>query len=411
MAIRLDLEEVSVMRAIQRVQLAAVALLLTPALALAPAPASAAVAGTGHDDVPRPDLQQALDAVVSTGASGTLAEVRDEQGRWRGSGGVAQLGTQRPVPVDGRFRAGSITKTFVATVALQLVAERRLRLDDSVERWLPGLVPGGAGMTVRQLLSHTSGIYNYTDAMPLSGEEFLRDIRFRTFTPYQLVRIATAHPPNFPPGQGWQYSNTGYILIGLIIEKATGHSYGQEVKRRILHPLGLRHTYLPGRWPFVPGPHSHGYLPVGEGDNLRLVDVTALNPSWAWAAGEIISTTADLNRFYAALLGGRLLRPAQLAAMRTTVPVEEGFGYGLGLYSIDLPCGVTVWGHDGGIHGYLTFSLHSADNRRHLTLSVNPLAETVFEGVNGVILTEFCGTVGATARAARPLSLRHTWRL
>jgi D-alanyl-D-alanine carboxypeptidase len=392
--------EVLVMGTIRRAGLAGLALILTWALAVAPAGAAVAPAGGG---APRPDLQQALEEVVRSGASAALAEVRDEQGRWRGSAGEARLGTGRPVPVNGRFRVGSITKSFVATVVLQLSAERRLRLDDPIERHLPGLVPGGAGITVRQLLNHTSGIFNYTEdseALPLVGAEFLAQTRFRTYRPEQLVRIATAHPPYFPPGQGWHYSNTNYILAGLIIEKVTGRPYGHEVERRIIRPLGLRHTYVPGRSPFVPGPHAHGYLGpyAGEDPELRTVDITNVNPTWAWAAGEIISTTADLNRFYTALFGGRLLRPAQLAEMRATVPVEPGYSYGLGVYSLDLPCGGRLWGHDGGIHGYLTWSLHSEDGRRHLTLSVNPMEVTVLDGVNQLILTEFCGAPSPTAR-------------
>ncbi len=300
-------------------------------------------------------MQRALDAVVAAGASSAIVETRDRPGRWAGTSGTAELGSTRPAPVDGRFRIGSVTKTFVSTVLLQLVAERRLSLDDTVERRLPGLVPNGDGITVRQLLNHTSGLFNYTEAMPLDGEAFLK-IRYRYYSPRQLVGIATEHDPYFPPGQGWHYSNTNYILAGLIIEKVTGHRYGDEITRRILRPLGLRHTSIPGTSTRIPGPHAHGYLPVGD----RNVDVTELKPSWAWSAGEMISTTADLNRFYAALLGGRLLPPAQLVAMKTTVPVDPGYAYGLGLYSLELPCGLKVWGHDGGIHGYVTLSLHTA---------------------------------------------------
>jgi D-alanyl-D-alanine carboxypeptidase len=393
--------------------LAVLAVAVAPAAASAnPAPAGAVTAAAGAVPVaagavanpasanpaPRPDLQRALDAVVAAGATGALAETRDPLGRWAGVSGVAELDSGRPVPVNGRFRIGSVTKTFVSTVILQLVAERRLSLDDPVERRLPGLVPGGDKITVRQLLNHTSGLFNYTEAMPLDGEEFLK-IRFRYYSPRQLVAIATAHEPYFPPGTGWHYSNTNYILAGLTIERVTGRPYGAEIQRRILRPLGLRHTSVPGTSTAVPGPHSHGYLQIGS----RTVDVTRLKPSWAWAAGEMISTNVDLNRFFAALLGGRLLHPAELAAMKATVPVEPGFGYGLGLYSLDLSCGRTIWGHDGGIHGYVTASMHTADGRRQLTASLNPLADDgLGEAVNNLILVAHCGKAGGAAAMRLP---------
>ncbi len=378
------------MRTVRRIGMASVA--LVTGLALAAAPAAAAPTTSP----PRPELQKALDALGDAGLSGTLARVRDEKGRWAGVSGVGDLRTGEPVPVNGRFRVGSITKTFVATVLLQLESERRLDLDDSVERHLPGLVPNGKNISIRQLLNHTSGIYNYTDAMPLDGEEFLK-IRFKYYSPRDLVKIATAHAPDFPPGQGWNYSNTNYILAGMVVEKVTGRSYGSEIQRRIIRPLGLRHTSIPGRSTAVPGPHSHGYLLIGE----RTVDVTRLGPSWAWAAGEIISTTADLNRFYAALLGGKVLRPSQLAAMKTTVPVGEGFGYGLGLIGGDLPCGGKAWGHSGGIHGYITESLHTEDGRAQLSVSMNPLTgEGMDEALNNLIVTSLCGSAPVSAAKA-----------
>jgi D-alanyl-D-alanine carboxypeptidase len=232
--------------------------------------------------------------------------------------------------------------------------------------------------------------------MPLDGAEFLK-IRFRYYSPRELVSIATEHDPYFPPGQGWHYSNTNYILAGLIIEKITGHKYGDEITRRIIRPLGLRDTSIPGTSTRIPGPHAHGYIPIGD----RNVDVTELKPSWAWSAGEIISTTADLNRFYAALLGGRLLRPAQLAAMKTTVPVDSEFSYGLGLYSLELPCGLKIWGHDGGIHGFVTLSLHSADGRRQLTNSIATAADNgLGEAMIGLLTTAYCGAAPSGASAA-----------
>jgi D-alanyl-D-alanine carboxypeptidase len=317
--------------------------------------------------VDRTAFQAALDQLVAAGAAGALAEVRDEHGRWRGSSGVAELDRPRPVPVNGRFRAGSITKTFVAVVVLQLVAEGRLRLDDTVEHWLPGAVPAGDRITLRHLLDHTSGLYNYTDDLPLRDPEFL-EVRFRTWTPWELLRLATRHPLQFEPGKRWEYSNTDDIVLGLVIQQATGRPYGAEVKRRIIRPLRLHGTSVPGTNPHIRGPHAHGYLPLVSDGQVQPVDVTALNPSAAWAAGEMISTAADLNRFFAALIGGRLLGPAELQAM--TSPVPPSVDYGLGLMLRRLPCGTTVYGHMGDAPGYSAWSFTTADTRRSITLSI-----------------------------------------
>jgi D-alanyl-D-alanine carboxypeptidase len=347
---------------------------------IAPAPVTAAPANA------RSGVQEALDGVVAAGATSAIVETRDPRGRWLATSGVAELGSGRPAPVNGRYRIGSVTKTFVSTVLLQLVAERRLSLADTVERRLPGLVPGGGSITVRQLLNHTSGIFDYAEAMPVEGEEFLK-IRFRYYAPEQLVGIATVHDPYFPPGTGWHYSNTNYILAGLIIERMTGHAYGAEISRRILRPLGLRDTSVPGVSTWIPGPHAHGYLQVGE----RAVDVTELNPSLAWAAGEMISTNADLNRFFKALLGGELLLPAELAAMKTTVPSFLG-GSGLGLYSVQLPCGRTLWGHQGDIPGYSTVSMHTVDARRQFTFSLTTLVDDgLGEALDRLVTAAYCG--------------------
>ncbi|TDD12374.1 serine hydrolase domain-containing protein [Nonomuraea diastatica] len=207
----------------------------------------------------------------------------------------------------------------------------------------------------------------------MSGEGFLTKVRFTSFTGEQLVRISTKHGPDFPPGTRWSYSNTDYVVAGLIIAKVTGRSYEEEVQRRILRPLRRRNTYLPGTRTTIPGPHAHGYMRIDQDGQTRSVDVTRLNPSWAGAAGAIISTTGDLNRFFAALLGGRLLPPAQLAAMKTTVPMGGPGGPrdGLGMVEWPLPCGMKVWGKDGSIQGFETQSVHSDDGRSHISISVN----------------------------------------
>ncbi|MQA86068.1 MAG: serine hydrolase [Streptosporangiales bacterium] len=341
-----------------------------------------ATARPSHD--PRHDsLQRELDrAVADDGAPGILAGVRDGHGAWFGSAGVADLESGRKRrPVD-RFRVGSTTKTFTATVVLQLAAEKRLSLDDSVEKWLPGLVQGnghdGGKITIRQLLNHTSGIFNYTADPELSsrlaGESFLEH-RFDTYTPEQLVEIAVANPPAFAPGASWGYSNTNYILAGMIIEKVTGRSYAAEVNRRIIRPLGLIHTYLPGDDPTVRRPRGRGYSKLFLTDpDAKIHDVTKMSPTWGWAAGEMISTAGDLNRFFAALMGGRLLPPAQGREMFTGVPTKDFIPdstYGLGVLSQRLPCGVTVWGHGGTIHGSLSWTSGTRHGGHLLTVNIN----------------------------------------
>jgi D-alanyl-D-alanine carboxypeptidase len=322
----------------------------------APGAVSAEPAASGGN----PRVQALLDELVANGASGALALVDDGDRTWRLDSGAARLEPYQPLRPAARFRVGSVTKSLVATVALQLVGRGRLGLDDPVERWLPGLVPNGEAITLRMLLNHTSGLFNYTDDQ--AWLEQLIANPTRRWTPRQLVAVATAHPPTFPPGMGWSYSNTGYIVAGLVLERATGRPLERLVRQRVIRRLGLARTSFPTR-PGISGYHAHGYVPPslsGQG----YVDVTRLSPSATWAAGAVVSTAGDLRRFYAALFGGRLLRPALLHQMRTTVPVDPVFGYGLGVYSLRTACG-TVWGHDGGVPGYLTFAYHDRGGRRH----------------------------------------------
>jgi D-alanyl-D-alanine carboxypeptidase len=363
------------------------------------APAAATAADARH----RVSLQPQVDAITDAGATAALAEFRTSGSRWSGASGVRDLVTSRPAQPNGRFRIGSVTKTFVSTVMLQLSAEGSVDLDAPIERYLPGLIPGGQNITVRQLLNHTSGIYSYTDALiPATPEGFLR-IRFNRYTPRGLVAIAAAHPPYFPPGTGWHYSNTNYVLAGLIIERVTGRPYGEAVTRRVIRPLGLHDTSVPGTRTAIAGPHAHGYLLVGTEPDQRPVDTSELNPAIAFSAGEMISSTKDLNTFFAALLRGRLLPPAQLAQMKTTINLGPGSGYGLGIERDELPCGVTLWGHGGGIPGYATITEHTADGGTQLSSSLNPLRDddAVLGAAGAMIGTAFCGSPAAAPRGLR----------
>ncbi|MFF5971954.1 serine hydrolase domain-containing protein [Streptomyces sp. NPDC012769] len=343
--------------------------------------------GTGHATT-----QQALDANVAAGVPGAVAAARDGKDRWTGTAG--ERGGK------DRFRVGSITKTFAATVLLQLQAEGRLDLDDPVEKWLPGVVRGhghdGRKITVRQLLNHSSGIYSYTEDPAFQqrtfGSGFLEH-RYDTWSPKQLVEVAMAHEPDFAPGTSWNYSNTNFVLAGMVIEKVTGRPYGKAVENRIIKPLKLRATSVPGTDASMPKPHSRAYSKLSEDPGATTVhDVTELNPSLAHAAGEMISDTNDLQTFYRALLKGRLLPKAELRELTTTLPVSAEhprFRYGLGISWQKLSCGKEIWGHGGGIHGSLSEAYTTRDGEHSLAANIN--ADWTGD-TQSVIEAEFCGT-------------------
>ncbi|MER7704266.1 serine hydrolase domain-containing protein [Kitasatospora sp. NPDC097605] len=390
-------------------RLAAVALAGATVVALAPAATAAAPAGV--------DARAELRAFIADGSStAAFAEVRQDGRRiWRGTAGTSDLTTGQPVRPDGRFRIGSVTKSFVSTVVLQLVAEGRLRLDDPVEQHLPGLVPNGGAISVRHLLNHTSGLYDYLEDPQFfyRDEASLRDWvhgagRWQDYRPEQLVAVGVAHPPYFAPGQGWKYSNTNYVLAGMLIRKLTGNSWQSEVERRIVKPLHLGDTTFPGSETGVRGPHTHAYAKLPEGP----ADITRLNMTVADAAGNGISTPADLNRFHAALFGGKLLRPAEQAELKRTVPTGSGHSfYGLGVAQADFGCG-PLWGHDGGLPGWGTLLFGTADGKRQVALSYNPFEGTDQSGIDmavvNVAVKTLCGeeaaSAGAVADAAAGLS-------
>jgi len=241
--------------------IAALAVVAISGLTLA-GPAAAASTGAAPAAKEHADpLQQQVDAIQAAGAVGVLASVTTPRRTHSAAAGVADTTTSAPVPLDAEFRIGSATKPFVATVVLQLVGEHRLSLSDTVAHWLPGVVDGngndGARITVRELLQHSSGIYDYLrDAPVVAGVAGFEANRMRTYTPQELVALAMQHPAYFAPGTGVAYSNTNYVLLGMIIDRVTGHSWADEVRARIIAPLGLRHTRTPGTYPFIDGPHA-----------------------------------------------------------------------------------------------------------------------------------------------------------
>jgi D-alanyl-D-alanine carboxypeptidase len=315
-----------------------------------PAPASTArrpavLAAAPAADNPLPAM---LHKVVAAGIPGAI--LLEQQGPRANfaTAGVADLATGAPLRPGARFRVGSITKSFVAAVVLQLVQEGRLTLGQPVGHWLPGLLADGGTITVRELLDHTSGLYDYTADPAFTAAEEANQV----FRPAQLVAIAESHPPVFAPGSAYGYSNTNYIVAGLLIQAVTHRSLGWELSHRIFGPLGLRHTTFPVAAARIAGYHADGYAVLAPGG--RPADVTALNPSGAWAAGAIVSTASDVARFYQALLGGRLLSPRTMTQLETTVdetPGHPAAQSGLGIERYQDPCGVT-WGHGGQIPGY-----------------------------------------------------------
>jgi D-alanyl-D-alanine carboxypeptidase len=368
------------MRRARTVRIAAAATLIG-ALAVGVAAPAAYAAPTGASH-PAPDvgrLRAAVTDLHNLGITGVQGLVQTGDRTAAARSGVANIDTGAPVPENGYFRMGSNTKTFVSVALLQLVGEGRLSLEDSVQRWLPGVVNGngndGRRITVRQLLQHTSGIPNYTDDLAaLQSADGYRAHRFDHYDAADLVALAMKHPPLFAPGTSWSYSNTNYILAGMIIKKVTGHSWADQVRARIIAPLHLRQTYVPGDDPALRNPHVEGYNQFVPGGPL--VDTTLFNPTAADAAGSLVTTPSDLARFWRALQGGRLLAPAQMAQMHQTVPAPDlavvfpGARYGLGIIWSEDSCG-GHWSHAGGVPGMSTLNGVSSDGKRVVVLSLS----------------------------------------
>ncbi|MFB8208747.1 serine hydrolase domain-containing protein [Streptomyces sp. NPDC056010] len=326
-------------------------------------------------------LQRDADDLRDDGVTGVSVRLETPHRVRTVRSGVGDLRTGQPVAKNGYLRIGSTTKTFVATVLLQLGGEGRLSLDDTVDTWLPGLVRGhgndGHRVTLRHLLQHTSGLPDYIgDVVPDLSAAGYRVNRWTTYTSRQRVALAMKHPPSFAPGLGWEYSNTNYVLAGLVIKAVTGHSWEHEVRARILRPLRLTRTLTPGNWPFLPGSHARNYQQFEPGGAMTDTTVAYL-PFDADADGSMISTAADTNRFYTALVQGRLLAPAQLAEMQRTVEVPADRGFppgtrdGLGLLWTPLSCGGGYWGHSGDGFGYLLWPATAPDGRTIVTVSLH----------------------------------------
>ncbi|MEV4251390.1 serine hydrolase domain-containing protein [Streptosporangium canum] len=367
-------------------------------------------------DQDRPELQKAIEEMVDSGFTGVTMRVHDERGEWVGSAGVRKLGESAKPPTNGHVRIGSNTKTFTATVVLQLVAEGKIGLDVPVADYLPEF-----GMdrriTVRMLLQHTSGVFNFTGeyyddgtfapGIPATtaGQEWV-DNRFKTYLPEDLVRLALSKPARFEPGTDWSYANTNYVLARLLIEKVSGRSVAEEMQRLILGPLGLTGTAAPTTQSEIPEPHAHAYYRYEDAGRQKTVDVTRQNPSWISSGGDMISTTQDLHTFISALVGGKLLPAPLLAEMCTPHPKV---GYGLGVFVQDTDCGGTVITHNGGMAGHAALMYSTPDGGKTLTATLNyaddaalSLGEAFQKATQRLIKEVFCGGQAGSADAAEP---------
>ncbi|MEV6278687.1 serine hydrolase domain-containing protein [Nocardia sp. NPDC051832] len=331
-------------------------------------------------------LQTALETVHQAGMPGIFAEVRDNNETWRGAAGVADLATGRPVTPDMRHRVGSITKTFTAAAVLHQVDLGTVDLDAPIGHYLPQLVPGerGAAITVRMLINHTSGL---TDFLPyayssLAGfpdpakmtPESLDDNRFTRFDRTELIELGVSAPAaGTLGGTPGVYSNTNYLLMCQLLELVTGTSAEQAITRDIIERAGLHGTELP-LGTEIHGPHALHYEAwFGMIDPPR--DFSVFDMSWTGPAASLISTVADLNRFFGLLLAGEIISESSLAQMQHTVPVIAFDGktidYGLGLQKLTMPGGGTYWGHEGSVWGGGAMSMTSADGTRQMSMAVN----------------------------------------
>ncbi|MFG3250922.1 serine hydrolase domain-containing protein [Streptomyces sp. NPDC048187] len=332
-----------------------------------------------HSGQDRPALQKIIEEMVESGFTGVSLRVQDDAGHWEGSAGVRKLGESAKAPVNGHVRIGSNTKTFTAAAVLRLVGEGTLGLDTPVAGHLPGfgLDPQ---ITVRMLLQHTSGVFNFTGeyyddgtfapgiAATTAGQEWV-DNRFRTYEPTELVRLALSKPARFEPGTDWSYSNTNYVLARLLIEKVTGRSFAEEMRRLVLGPLGLSDTVVPERDPEIPEPHPHAYYRYEESGLPKTVDVTRQNPSWISTGGDMISTPQDLHTFISALTGGKLLPTPLLTEMCTPHPKA---GYGLGVFVQQAGAdGTTLITHNGGMAGHAALMYSTPDGSSTLTAALS----------------------------------------
>jgi D-alanyl-D-alanine carboxypeptidase len=320
------------------------------------------------------ELQRSADRLVATSEiPGVIALFEQDGRRTVVAAGNADLAGRRKARPDDRFWVGSVTKSFVATVVMQLVAEGRLRLDDTVDHRLPGRLREGRRVRIRHLLNHTSGISDYMRLEPW-GSAVGRNPRV-VIPARRLVSSAAGLPLEFTPGSMASYSNTNYLLLAEIVERVTGEPLGRLLRKRIFEPLGLRATAYESGRRTLGDRQMRGYDVSGP----RPRDVSRHGLGGPWADGAIVSSARDLAVFWGALLRGRLVPRRLLDRMQTIVP--RSHGEGMGIYRLGSPCGRWFYGHTGGTPGYATFSAGSRDGRQLVVLAVNGVSPTAMQAM------------------------------
>ncbi|MFJ5094090.1 serine hydrolase domain-containing protein [Streptomyces sp. NPDC088557] len=322
-----------------------------------------------RDDFPQlaPAVAQQLDRAVQdvmkqTGVPGvTVGLSAPGKGTYIRSFGVADKETRQPMDPGLYMRIGSETKTFTVTALLELVDQGKVKLDDTISRYVDG-VPNGDRITLRNLASMRSGLFNYS-ADDGFYKAFTTDPE-RPFTPQELLDYSFKHPVKFQPGAEFDYCNTNLILLGLVVEKAGGMPVDEFVQKNVLDPAGLRHTVFPTD-AAIPSPHAHGY--TDQTASGKLEDATDWNPSWGWAAGAMISDLQDLRTWARVVATGTLLSPATQAERLRTYPTGvAGAGYGLGIFDIQ------GWiGHNGSLPGYQSLTIYLPESRATLVVLLN----------------------------------------
>ena len=328
-------------------------------------------------------LKSRAQGLVEAGYPAALAAVSDSKGESAGVAvGKGSLETGQAPPMDGEVRIGSNTKTFVAVVVMQLVQEGKVGLDEPIETYLPGLIKGegidGSKITVRQLLQHTSGLPDFDETLVGTTDVF--QYRHHYVTPRDVLDSALSKPAQFEPGAQWKYTNTNYLVLGMLIERVSQRPVGEQIDQRIIKKLGLSHTYFPAPGEEkIRGTHPQGYHLSAEG---KLEDITEMDPAWGWAAGAMVSTPSELNTFFQAVFDGRLLTQSSIDEMKKGVDTGSGgMVYGLGLFGTPLSCGGTSWGHGGGAFGYKTHNAVGPDGTA-VTVAVTALSSAIADQSN-----------------------------
>lgn len=337
-----------------RVRAVIVALVAVLTLGVAAAPAA---------KPKRANLGSIARELVKSGAPGAIVYVRTPTATRAGVAGYADRAAHVSMRAADRYRIASVTKAFVSVEILQLEAKGKLDIDDTVEKYLPHVVPNGAAITLRQLMNHTSGLFNYTDDVAFTNDPVTNFSR--AWTPQQILAVAFAHPATFAPGTNWSYSNTNYIVLGLVVEAVTGEPLGQVLQERIFTPLGLTATSFPLTISLAPD-FVHGYIKL---PGSPLIDISpGLGPSWAWAAGGIVSNARDVTTFYRRLFTGKLLPAAQLDEMES--PTTASGTYALGIANTFPTCG-RAFTHNGDFLGWRNIVYSTANGKRQAVVMVS----------------------------------------